>query len=466
MNIRKIIPLLALAALVFLVALPAHSQTGIIVNNADTVREEGVSLDAGLGSATSSVGPRIILQYANTKREERIAAPPADLRSLFSQVPARIILQYANTVRQAGLAAPPGELQALFAGVAPRIILQYANTNRQVTLAYPAALINDTVLPQIRDVQAQVVPAGVKITWITDEFATSEVRYGLAPGAYTQTAADPLFARTHELILTGLLAGQVYYFIVRGVDISGNLGTSGEYTTPQTSTATPTTTPSGTPTATRTPTPTRTPTATWTTTATPSRTPTVTPTATATHTPTPSATPTITPTPSSTPAIRHVYLPVALKMPPQPIPTPTPTPIPGPCERYEPNNSLSTAWGPLINGQAIEAALCSGDPDDYFYLDLAAATTLVLDLTNLSAGTDYDLVLYNAAGGEVVASRNYGTAAERIARGVTVGRYFVRVYPYSGRSSQAYRLSAAWGAAAQGEEPTVEDWGKPEVEAP
>ena len=47
--------------------------------------------------------------------------------------------------------------------------------------------------------------------------------------------------------------------------------------------------------------------------------------------------------------------------------------------------------------KAIEAALCSGDPDDYFYVDLATATTLVLDLTNLPAGTDYDLVLYNAA---------------------------------------------------------------------
>ena len=124
-------------------------------------------------------------------------------------MPARIILQYANTMRQTALVAPPGELRTLFGQVADRIILQYANTSRQMTLAYPLALINDTVPPQIRDVQAQNVPEGVKITWTTDEFATSEVRYGTAPGAYTQTAADPLFARTHELTLTGLLAGQV-----------------------------------------------------------------------------------------------------------------------------------------------------------------------------------------------------------------------------------------------------------------
>jgi hypothetical protein len=76
---------------------------------------------------------------------------------------------------------------------------------------------------------------------------------------------------------------------------------------------------------------------------------------------------------------------------------------------------------------------------------------LVLDLTNLPPGTDYDLVLYNAAGGELAASRNYGTTAERITRGVSAGRYYVRVYPYSGRSTQAYRLTAAWGMTGSGE---------------
>jgi hypothetical protein len=73
--------------------------------------------------------------------------------------------------------------------------------------------------------------------------------------------------------------------------------------------------------------------------------------------------------------------------------------------------------------------LCSGDPDDYFYVDLASATVLVLDLTNLPSGTDYDLVLYNAAGGKLTESRNYGSAAERISRSVAAGRYFMRVYP-------------------------------------
>ncbi len=79
----------------------------------------------------------------------------------------------------------------------------------------------------------------------------------------------------------------------------------------------------------------------------------------------------------------------------------------------------------------------NGDPDDYYYVDLASATPLVLDLTNLPSGTDYDLVLYNAAGGELAQSRNAG----RISQAVSAGRYFVRVYPYSGRSPLPYRLT-------------------------
>ncbi len=114
MNAYKIFLLLVLVALSIVLVMPAHGQTGIIVNGADTVRQEGVSLDTGLGGATSSVSPRIVLQYANTKREERITAPPADLRTLFAQVSPRIVLQYANTMRQAALAAPPSELRTLF----------------------------------------------------------------------------------------------------------------------------------------------------------------------------------------------------------------------------------------------------------------------------------------------------------------------------------------------------------------
>ncbi|MFZ1402919.1 MAG: fibronectin type III domain-containing protein [Anaerolineae bacterium] len=240
-------------------ALPTHGQAGIIVNNADTVRQEGVSVDTGLTNVTRSVGPRIVLQYANTKREERIIAPPADLRTLFAQVPvrialqyantkreeritapptdlrtlfaqvpARIVLQHANTMRQAALTAPPGELRTLFGQVVNRIILQYANTSRQVTLAYPVALIGDTAPPQISNVVVTRVGASIRVTWNTNEFANSTVLYGMQTGSYPQSVTNPLFERQHEINLTGLRGGTTYFLRVRSADLSGNTATGAE----------------------------------------------------------------------------------------------------------------------------------------------------------------------------------------------------------------------------------------------
>jgi hypothetical protein len=58
--------------------------------------------------------------------------------------------------------------------------------------------------------------------------------------------------------------------------------------------------------------------------------------------------------------------------------------------RYEPNDSLGNAFGPLANGASIEAALCEGDPDDFYFIVLETSATLQIDLTDLPANTDYD----------------------------------------------------------------------------
>lgn len=438
--------LIALSTLLLVLALtasPPHTtqgQAGIVVDGAKQVRSEGVQN----GAIPTGVDLRIILNSAQTKRDASMVAPPGTLRDRFAQVTLRVVLASAETLRHVALGPPPEGLRSAFTTLALRIIAGSAETIRHIGLSYPVSFFNDTVAPQISNVQAQNTPEGMKITWTTDEFATSEVRYGTSPGAHTQTAGDPLLVKTHELTVTGLLGSQIYYFTVRGVDRSGNVGTSGEYTTPRTWTPTPTTTPP-------TPTPSATGTRALTPTSTTTAASTATPTRTATLTPGPSQ------TPSATPPVRRVYLPLVLAAPPA-----------DPCQRYEPNDSLSTAWGPLWNGQTTEAALCSGDPDDYFYVDLASATTFVLDLANLPAGTDYDLVLYGATGSQLASSRNYGNAAERIVRSVSAGRYYVRVYPNgTARSGQAYRLIASWGAAGQSEEPSVEMApDKPPVPAP
>jgi hypothetical protein len=174
-------------------------------------------------------------------------------------------------------------------------------------------------------------------------------------------------------------------------------------------------------------------------------------------------TPTPTPTPTATPATCYGYLPLVIEEPlptstptatPSSTPTPTytatrtptATPLPGPCERYEPNDTLRTAYGPLANGGAIEAALCSSDPDDYYYVDLSVAATLDLFLSNLPAGTNYDLYLYRWIGGvHLDRSVEPGTTPEHIHFPVEAGRYGIRVYPSTAdRSPQPYRLVVSW----------------------
>ncbi len=144
-----------------------------------------------------------------------------------------------------------------------------------------------------------------------------------------------------------------------------------------------------------------------------------------TYTPTP--TPTVTPTLTTTP-------------------TPTATPTPGPCQLYEPNDSLSSAFGPLANGSVIEVALCDGDPWDYYSFDLTQPAAAHLTLDQLPQGTDYDLYLYPSNSGDFLArSINKDTQPEAIDLALPSGRYYISVYPSTSvRSSQPYRLGLWW----------------------
>ena len=259
MNARHLIVLILLGLLVLPFALPVRSQSGIIVNNADAVRETGASLDPNLGAVASTVRSRIVLQAANAGRHEAIGAlpsalnslfmqvgrrivlqaanaarhevtrtPPADLQARFNQVSRRIVVQSTNALRHASLAPPDGSLQALFAQVAERIILQSANAGRRETLIFPREIIGDTAPPQISNVVVTRVGASIHVTWTTNEFANTTVLYGTQSGSYPQSVTNPLFERQHEVNLTGLRGGTTYFLRVRSADLSGNTATGGE----------------------------------------------------------------------------------------------------------------------------------------------------------------------------------------------------------------------------------------------
>jgi len=233
MNARQVTLLLAILSLllVFTVNAASRQDEDISVIDADEVRKTSVGMDQDLANRLSSVGPRIVLQYANALRPIGLVTVPASLQTLLEQVSARIVIQYANANREDALVVIPGSLQTLLGQVSDRIILQYAKTNRHLPLAYPAALINDNAPPQCSGLIASARGVGtVIIAWATDEFATSIVLYGTQPGVYTQTVSDPLYTKQHKITLTGLPPGTtLYYYQVRSTDRSGNTATSAEY---------------------------------------------------------------------------------------------------------------------------------------------------------------------------------------------------------------------------------------------
>ena len=197
MKSRKALLMSITLLMLIVFTIPAASQPtdSIIVNNANTVRQDSFILDQDLGTLFTSVDSRIVVQYANHLREISLVNFPSTLGTLISQV-------------------------------SDRIIMLYANNNRQETLTYPIDFFNDSTAPIITNIAAQGM--GI-ITWETNEFATSTAIYDVAIVVDMVEITDPLFTKQHRVVLTGLTPGEEYNYRVRSMDRSGNTSTSSEY---------------------------------------------------------------------------------------------------------------------------------------------------------------------------------------------------------------------------------------------
>lgn len=114
-------------------------------------------------------------------------------------------------------------------------------------------------------------------------------------------------------------------------------------------------------------------------------------------------------------------------------------------DSYEPNNSLSAAYGPLTSGTTYNAYIYSSSDVDYYYFDTTATGSITLSLSNLAG--DYDLYLYNSAGTLLKKSENSSTTNESISySATTTGRFYIRVVGYNGAysTSKAYALKATY----------------------
>lgn len=143
--------------------------------------------------------------------------------------------------------------------------------------------------------------------------------------------------------------------------------------------------------------------------------------------------------------ILYLYLPLTRRGASAPLPTPTPTATPVPCRLEQEPNALADADnnGDFEAGRCILGAIPTGDANDFFRIQFAGGT-FNSTLSNIPAGTDYDLTLYrlNAGQPELVAiSNNSGTFNENITRtDLAAGTYYLGVQRYTGNSPNQYRL--------------------------
>ncbi len=89
----------------------------------------------------------------------------------------------------------------------------------------------DVTPPTFSDVTfAELTDSSVRVSWETDEPATTQIEYGTTTAYGSTTPLDPTLTVTHTQVISGLLAGTAYHLRLLGQDLNGNAGASGDFT--------------------------------------------------------------------------------------------------------------------------------------------------------------------------------------------------------------------------------------------
>ena len=97
----------------------------------------------------------------------------------------------------------------------------------------------------------------------------------------------------------------------------------------------------------------------------------------------------------------------------------------------ENNNAESAADGPVGSGTRVAGSLSTSSDIDWFYFDLAAASTIGIRL-NHDTGDDFDWALYKATGGAVASGKSSAIPEAGSYAATTTGRYKLKVTAYRG----------------------------------
>ena len=88
-----------------------------------------------------------------------------------------------------------------------------------------SAMSADTA-PAISTVTSAATSTTAIITWLTDEYSTSQVEYGTTASYSSTTTKDLIPVTSHSVILTDLTPSTLYHYAVLSVDAYGNAGVS------------------------------------------------------------------------------------------------------------------------------------------------------------------------------------------------------------------------------------------------
>ena len=224
---RMGIKFFVLIVLALLVQATPVSVADIAVIGADTIHNVTTTCPSGIPDAT----PRIIVGYANSISQFGLYVMSENLTNATRKVMPRIIVEYANSISHRELQEMPANLLNTTKEVPKRrLIVEYAESNSYIPLIFPLEFMNDSTPPVIADVSViTVTNNSAVITWRTDEFAGSVVKYGENSTVYTKMCTDDFFVKEHVVTLTGLLPATRYHFVVNSTDRSGNSAESLEY---------------------------------------------------------------------------------------------------------------------------------------------------------------------------------------------------------------------------------------------
>jgi hypothetical protein len=113
----------------------------------------------------------------------------------------------------------------------------------------------------------------------------------------------------------------------------------------------------------------------------------------------------------------------------------------------EPNDSLAQANGPLVSALTYHGFFsAASDPWDYYYFELASAHNIQIQLSQIPAGHDYALYLFDASKARIGYSDEYENADERIlVANAGAGRYYAGIERVLGSSAvQPYSVQVVF----------------------